>query len=288
MRATSRAPGIRMPGTRPRAEQVRHAALALAALACVLVGCTIPTDGAATARGQIGGAPEPVPEVTAQVPRPASSTPLAGRTVFLDPGHSGSQDAAMTAQVPTGRGDTKDCQTTGTATDDGYPEHTFTWQVVGLMRTGLEQLGARVVLSRTDDTSVGNCVDERAALANASGADAVVSIHADGAGQDQRGFHVCYSAPPLNDVQAGASVTFATTMRDTLVAAGLTPANYTGTAGLQPRADLAGLNLSERPSILVELGNMRSPDEAREMTDEAGRARYARAVVQGVVGYLAG
>lgn len=255
----------------------------------MLAACTIPTDSAVTSNGQVGAAlVPPDPGVAGTAPDPASTTPLTGKTVFLDPGHSGSHDSAMTAQVPTGRGDTKDCQTTGTATDAGYPEHTFTWQVVGLMRPALEALGARVVLSRADDTSVGSCVDERAALANASGADAVVAVHADGAGQDQSGFHVCYSAPPLNDVQAGPSVTFATVMRDTLVAEGLTPSNYSGTAGLQPRADLAGLNLAERPSILVELGNMRNSDEAGQMTDDAGRARYARAVVQGVVGYLGG
>lgn len=279
MRATSRPRG-------PRAARVpltRLGALAAVTLTVTLTGCTIPTDGAVTA-GEPGTSTAPRPEGADE--QHASATPLTGKTVFLDPGHSGSHDSAITAQVPTGRGDTKDCQTTGTATADGYPEHTFTWEVVGLMRTELEALGARVMLSRSDDTSVGSCVDERAAAANASSADAVVAVHADGAEPGQHGFHVCYSAPPLNDTQAGPSVTFATTMRDALVDEGLTPSTYTGTQGLQARADLAGLNLSERPSILVELGNMRSPGEARQMTDDAGRARYAQAVVRGVVVYL--
>ncbi|MFD4293769.1 Rv3717 family N-acetylmuramoyl-L-alanine amidase [Rhodococcus sp. NPDC058532] len=245
-----------------------------------LSGCTIPVDGVASA-----GPPVTSAARAAAVTEPPQ-LPLAGRTVFLDPGHSGSQDAAMTAPVPTGRGDTKDCQTTGTATDAGYPEHTLTWQVTGLLRTELEELGARVLLSRTDDASVGSCVDERAAAANAAAADAVVAVHADGAGPDQHGFHVCYSAPPLNDVQAGPSVTFATAMRDALVERGLTPSTYAGSGGLQPRADLAGLNLAERPSILVELGNMRNADEARQMTDEGGRARYATALAQGISRYL--
>jgi len=31
--------------------------------------------------------------------------------------------------VPDGRGGTKPCNTTGTATDAGYPEHKFNWDV---------------------------------------------------------------------------------------------------------------------------------------------------------------
>ena len=80
-----------------------------------------------------------------------------------------------------------------------------------------------MVLSRPDDISVGSCVDARAEAANSSGADVVVSIHADGAAAGAEGFHVCYSAPPLNAVcRPGPSVTFAETMRDSLVTAGLT------------------------------------------------------------------
>src|SRR4029077_6430363 len=47
---------------------------------------------------------------------PASAAPanIAGMIVFLDPGHNGSNDASISRQVPTGRGGTKDCQTSGT------------------------------------------------------------------------------------------------------------------------------------------------------------------------------
>ncbi|MFD4179486.1 Rv3717 family N-acetylmuramoyl-L-alanine amidase [Rhodococcus sp. NPDC058514] len=240
-------------------------------------GCTIPTE---TASGVTAA-----PTSTVELVR---SAVLQGKTVFLDPGHNGANDAGMTTQVPTGRGGTKECQTTGTATDGGYPEHTLNWEVVAQMRTELENLGARVLLSRPDDASVAACVDKRAADANASGADVVVAIHADGAAPDQHGFHVCFSAPPLNAVQAGPSLAFAKSMRDALETSGFTPATYVGVAGLQPRDDLSGLNLSERPSILVELGNMRNADEAGAMTSDAGRARYARAVVFGIVEYLGG
>ncbi|PRC56667.1 N-acetylmuramoyl-L-alanine amidase, partial [Mycobacterium sp. ITM-2017-0098] len=80
----------------------------------------------------------------------------------------------------------------------------------------LTALGVRTAMSRGDDTGPGPCVDERAALANAVTPNAVVSIPADGGPATGRGFHVLYSAPPLNAAQAGPSVQFAKVMRDQL------------------------------------------------------------------------
>jgi N-acetylmuramoyl-L-alanine amidase len=216
----------------------------------------------------------------------SAATDITDMAVFLDPGHSGASDSSITRQVPNGRGGTKECQTTGTATPDGYPEHAFTWDVVQRIRDTLSQMGVRTELSRRNDNSVGPCVDQRAAMANAMHPDAIVSIHADGGPPSGHGFHVNYSSPPLNDAQAGPSIQLATVMRDSLAAAGVLPANYIGSDGLYGRADLAGLNLAEYPAVLVELGNMRNGDEAARMESDSGRADYAAAVVGGIVNYL--
>ena len=211
---------------------------------------------------------------------------IAGMVVFLDPGHSGISDSSITRQVPNGRGGMKDCQTTGTSTDDGYLEHTFNWDVAVRVRAALEQLGVRTQMSRADDDSVAPCVDQRAAAANAMHPDADVSIHADGGPASGHGFHVNYSAPPLNDAQSGPSIQLATGMRDALVAAGMQPSTYIGSNGLYGRADLAGLNLADSPAVLVETGNMRNADEAAQMETADGRQRYADAITQGIVAYL--
>src|SRR6476659_3457840 len=102
----------------------------------------------------------------------ARASGIAGMSVFLDPGHSGINDSSITRQVPNGRGGTKDCQTTGTATDDGYPEHAFNWDIALRVRDELVQRGVRVQMSRPDDSSVGPCVDQRASEANAMHPDA--------------------------------------------------------------------------------------------------------------------
>ncbi|MEO6792389.1 MAG: Rv3717 family N-acetylmuramoyl-L-alanine amidase [Mycobacterium sp.] len=217
----------------------------------------------------------------------AAPTNIAGMIVFLDPGHSGTSDpASIGRQVTNGRGGTKNCQTSGTTTNTGYPEHSFAWDTTLRIRQALSALGVRTAMSRGDDNGPGPCVDERAAMANTLHPNAVVSIHADGGPAGGRGFHVNYSAPALNPAQEGPAVRFAQVMRSQLQTSGIPPANYIGTDGLKGRADLAGLNLAEYPSILVELGNMKNPVDAALMESPAGRQKYADAVVRGIAGFL--
>ena len=217
----------------------------------------------------------------------AAPASLAGMVVFIDPGHNGANDASISRQVPTGRGGTKDCQASGTSTDSGYPEHTFTWDTALRLRAELNALGVRTAMSRGNDNALGPCVDERAAMANALHPNATISLHADGGPPTGRGFHVNYSAPPLNQAQAGPSVQLAHAMRDQLAASGMTPATYIGQNGLYGRSDLAGLNLAQYPSILIELGNMKNPVDSAQMESASGRQKYADAVTKGVAGFLA-
>lgn len=82
---------------------------------------------------------------------------------------------------------TKECQTTGTTPDAGYPEHSFNWDTAFRIRAELSRLGVRT------------------AMANALRLHAIVSIHADGGPPNGRGFHVNYSNSPLDDAQSGPS-----------------------------------------------------------------------------------
>jgi N-acetylmuramoyl-L-alanine amidase len=211
--------------------------------------------------------------------------------VVLDAGHNGgnaAHSADIGRPVPDGRGGTKDCNTTGTATDAGYPEHAFTFDVVARATQRLTAAGVRVVLVRTDDTGVGPCVDERGRAGEAAGADAVVSVHADGSVPADRGFHVALPDPPLNPAQGAPSTALGTALRDALRAGAFPDSDYRGHEGLEPRSDLAGLNLSTRPVALVECANMRNPDEAALVSSEEGRQRYADAIAAGVLAFLAG
>jgi N-acetylmuramoyl-L-alanine amidase len=219
-------------------------------------------------------------------PRALAAGNLGGMTVVLDPGHNGIADPSISRQVPNGRGGTKACNTSGTATNDGYPEHAFTWDVAQHVRDALERLGVNTTMTRDSDNGVGPCVDQRAALANAAKPDAIISIHADGGPPSGHGFHVNYSSPPLSDVQSSPTLQLATTMRDALVTSGLPKSNYIGAQGLYGRADLAGLNLAQYPAVLVELGNMKNTDDAAQIESPDGRAKYAAAVTEAITNYL--
>jgi N-acetylmuramoyl-L-alanine amidase len=54
-----------------------------------------------------------------------------------------------------------------------------------------------------------------------------------------------------------------------------------------PRSDIAGLNLAQYPSVLVELGNMKNPADSALIESAEGRQKYAEAVVRGIAGFLA-
>lgn len=212
--------------------------------------------------------------------------------MVLDPGHNGgnaAHPAEINRLVPSGRGQTKPCNTTGTATNAGYPEHAFTFDVARRIGEALAAKGIRVVYTRQNDTGVGPCVDRRAAIGNEANADAVVSIHADGStAAGANGFHVAYSSPPLNAAQGAPSLRLAQTLRDTMRSGGFSVSNYIGGGGLSARSDLGGLNLSTRPAALVECGNMRNPAEAARMTSAEGRQSYASAIAAAIEAYLAG
>ncbi|MGW6006655.1 N-acetylmuramoyl-L-alanine amidase [Oerskovia enterophila] len=247
------------------------------------------SGAAATGMSGVAGSPGP------GTPSP-TSLPLTGLTVALDPGHNGANAqhlGEVGAPVPDGRGGSKACNTVGTSTDAGYPEHAFTWDVASRATTALEDLGARVVLTRSDDQGVGPCVDVRGRSAQDAGADVLVSVHANGSDDKAaRGFFVIVADPvpaveideELRAENAASSERLATDMVGALASAGFPPSGSVAGA-ISRRGDLGTLNFAERPAVLLELGEMRNPDEAALMSSEEGRQRYADAIAAGVVAW---
>ena len=217
---------------------------------------------------------------------PRAVKPLTGRVVVIDPGHQlGNHNfpRRINRPVPAG-GFKKPCNTTGTATNGGYPEATFVWRVSRLLEARLERLGARVKLTRTTNRQDrwGPCVDERGRAGNKIDADLKISLHGDGSyTSGARGFHVI--APPdrrpwTHDIYR-SSKRLAIDTRAALKQRGVPIANYVaGGDGLDFRSDLGTLNLSDVPTVMVELGNMRNARDAHRMTTPAGRQTYADAL----------
>lgn len=263
------------------------------------------SDGGAGGDGK--GAPQanvsgtaPTAQSTASPKAPSTAgakKPLTGKVVVLDPGHNVS-NAKHTAEinklvdVGTAR---KECDTTGTETNSGYAEATYTLDVAHRVRAILLARGAQVKLTYDGDRPYGPCVDERARIGNAAHADAALSIHADGAPASASGFHVI--AP--KSVHAGIADTrkiaapsylLATTLRSHFAAAtGEHFADYLGSGtGLTVRDDLGGLNLSTVPKVFIECGNMRNAHDAKSLTDPAWRQHAAQGIADGLTNFLEG
>jgi len=231
--------------------------------------------------------------VTAAVPtaQPVKAAlPLAGIVIEIDPGHNGgnaSHPAFINKLVFIGNR-WKACDTVGTTTRGGWPEHRFNWLVASVVKARLVALGATVVLSRSSDTGYGPCITTRAQLGAKVHAALKVSIHADGAAIGNHGFFVM--RPGLvkgytDDILA-RSYTLAKAVRAGLSKAGLSVANYYATNGIIARTDLGGLNMSDVPAVMVELGNMKNSGDAARMQTAAGRSQYAAGLVNGIRAFL--
>jgi N-acetylmuramoyl-L-alanine amidase len=234
--------------------------------------------------------------IDVQAPNPpavahaASSQPLAGKTVGVDPGHNGrnySDPAYIDRQIWNGR-EYEDCNTTGTETDAGYTEAEFNWRVGTFLVADLKAEGARVVLTRHNNDGVGPCVNTRAAIFNDAHVDVGVAIHGDGGPADGRGFAILTPvADGINNAVIGASGRFARILRgDFLKDTGMPYSTYDGVDALQPRDDLAGENLTKVPYVLIECGNMRNGTDAELMASTAFQQKAAAGIAAGITAYL--
>ncbi|MFJ5075594.1 N-acetylmuramoyl-L-alanine amidase [Streptomyces sp. NPDC088553] len=291
--------------TRRTRTRTRGLALALAATGCcaALAGCgasqASPSEGKSTeSRKAAPPAATPTPSGPSGTASPrATPASLAGRTVVLDPGHNPgnfrhSQEINQKVNIGTNR---KECDTTGTSTNAGYTEASFTLDVTHRLRDLLTARGAEVVLTHDADRPWGPCIDERARIGNAARADAVVSVHADGSAVGNRGFHVILPAHVREGSAdttkiVGPSRELGERIADRFArATGTSPSNYLGSGtGLDVRDDLGGLNLSTVPKVFVECGNMRDPKDAELLTSATWRQKAAQGIADGIATYLKG
>ncbi|WP_233510421.1 N-acetylmuramoyl-L-alanine amidase [Actinomadura craniellae] len=275
----------------------RKFATGLTALALgALTACNgAPSPGGSPVGG--GGGARP-PTAAADGPSRASRNlpndrSLRGKVIVVDPGHNGGNGgnpSYINRQVDVING-RKACDTTGTATASGYSEAAFNWDVSTRLVKELRARGARVLLTRTNNTGVGPCITERAAIGNRAKADAAVSVHADGARPSARGFHIIQPGRLRghNDKIIAPSARLGRALRDAYRAGtGVPYSNYLGANAIDTRTDLGGLNLSTVPKVFIECGNMKNPGEAAKFTDPKFRQRVADSLADGFTAYFNG
>jgi len=222
---------------------------------------------------------------------PASGrTPLAGTIIGIDPGHNGlnyTDPAFLDHQVWNGR-EWEACDTTGTRTAGGYTEARFNWDVAVYLRADLLKLGARVVMTRTSDHGIGPCVNTRAQILDRARADVSIDIHADYGPSAGRGFTILEPvADGPNDKIINPASRFgrdvhAAMLRDTKMPV----SDYYGHDGYISRDDLAGLNLTTMPKVLIECGNMNNASDAALLVRPGVQQMIAGALAAAIVQFL--
>ncbi|MGH3375006.1 MAG: N-acetylmuramoyl-L-alanine amidase [Actinoallomurus sp.] len=270
--------------THPR--RTASGAVAITAVAALIGGCG--SSGGSTASA---APPSAAPTSAAAAPTPTPQGSLAGKVIVIDPGHNGgnaSHPEIINKKVNVINA-MKPCNSTGTATNDNYAEHAFTWDVSNRLAKILRAKGAKVILTRKNDKGVGPCVDERAKIANRAHADATIAIHGDGAPASGHGFHIIEPAviKGHNEKVVPLSRKLGLDIRNAFhQGTGIPYSSYLGKNGLDVRSDLGGLNVATVPAVFIEAGNMRNAGDAATMKSPAGRQRMAQALAQGFEKFL--
>jgi len=166
------------------------------------------------------------------------------------------------------------------------------------------------VMTRTGNHGLGPCVDTRSRILNRAHANVSIDINADYGPRSGRGFTVLEPvADGPNNKVIGSSRRFgrdvhATMLRDTafrvsnyygrdvhammLSGTPMRISDYYGRGGYISRNDLAGLNLTTMPKVLVETGNMNNAADAALLVTAKVQRAIAAALAAAIARFLAG
>jgi len=237
------------------------------------------------------------PGVKPRPTRPRPQRPYKLRTIVIDAGHGGDQSGALYS---------------------GVPEKMVALDIALQVAAELRAKGMQVILTRTSDRTVS--LAERSAVANTSGADCFVSIHADAAANTAaRGIEVFHLAETFvhkskryNDSSRAMEINRRRAADKDLTGSDAFPPAVSGwqlakrrrqsevlakkiegalirrlqatSRGLKT-AGLAVLKWTASPAVLVEVGFLSNPDDRMRLREPAYRSRVAAAVAGGILDF---
>ena len=204
--------------------------------------------------------------------------------IAIDAGHQ-AQGNFEKEPVGPGASETKNKVAGGTSgVASGVPEYELTLAVALKLKALLIERGYQVLMIReTNDVDISNA--ERAIMANDAGADVFLRIHADASeAGSARGMTALCQTPdnPYN----GAIYSYSRSLSECILDA---MAAETGAEkrGITETDTMSGINWSQVPVTIIEMGFMTNAEEDMLMNAEEYQNRLALGMANGIENYLA-
>lgn len=212
------------------------------------------------------------------LPVPVDALRLEGFVVGIDPGHQAKQNSGKEPVAP-GSDEMKMKVSSGTAgVKTGVAEYVVDLDISLQLRDALEALGCTVYMTReTHDVDISN--RERAEMMNDLGAQLVLRLHCNGSTNKSAngiGLYVNKTGAIAEDSYAAAE----------MLLPAMTEATGARADGIFRRDTYTGLNWSEVPCILVEMGYMSNAEEDLKLNDPEYQQKLVQGMVDGICAWF--
>ena len=203
--------------------------------------------------------------------------------IVIDPGHQAQGNPEQESIGP-GSSETKmkvSGGTSGVAT--GVPEYQLTLDIGLSLKEELKKRGYKVILTRkSNDVDISNA--ERASIANALGADAFVRLHANGIGDQGHSGAMTICQTPWNSFNADR-YSESRALADCILEA------YARETGINyeyvwETDTMSGINWSQVPVTILEMGYMTNPEEDLRMQDPQMQEKMVEGIADGIDEYF--